>query len=316
MTGAVVLLSAALAVGGWLIATNLPGARKLRLGDRLEPYLRPSTGTSSAVSAEGSPTDRALGQWGVAGRLLAPLLRRTAGIVERVLGGTRSVRVRLTAVGSSQRVEDFRVEQVMWGVSGGLGGVVLVVAISAITQSVNLLAAVGLVIIGVVLGVLGRDWWLSQQVRRRERAMLEEFPVVAELLALSVTAGESPMAALERVCRLCRGELSVELGRALADARSGASLVGSLQAIAARTSLDVLARFIDGMVIALERGTPLADVLRAQAADVREAGKRELLASGGRREIAMMFPVVFLLLPITVLFALYPGLVNITLLTN
>ena len=38
----------------------------------------------------------------------------------------------------------------------------------------------------------------------------------------------------------------------------------------------------------LERGTPLAEVLRAQAADVREAGKRQLLESGGRKEIAMM----------------------------
>jgi tight adherence protein C len=40
--------------------------------------------------------------------------------------------------------------------------------------------------------------------------------------------------------------------------------------------------------VALERGTPLAEVLRAQAADVREAGKRRLLESGGRKEIAMM----------------------------
>jgi hypothetical protein len=34
----------------------------------------------------------------------------------------------------------------------------------------------------------------------------------------------------------------------------------------------------------------LADVLRAQAADVREARKRNLLEIGGRKEIAMMVP--------------------------
>ena len=61
------------------------------------------------------------------------------------------------------------------------------------------------------------------------------------------------------------------------------------------------------MVIAVERGTPLAEVLRAQAQDVREDGRRAVLEAGGRKEIAMMVPVVFVVLPITVLFAVFPG---------
>lgn len=36
------------------------------------------------------------------------------------------------------------------------------------------------------------------------------------------------------------------------------------------------------------------------------------MESGGKKEIAMMVPVVFLVLPITILFALYPGLIAIT----
>ena len=42
------------------------------------------------------------------------------------------------------------------------------------------------------LGVLGRDRWLTREVTQREQRMLEEFPTVAELLALAVTAGEGP----------------------------------------------------------------------------------------------------------------------------
>ena len=81
----------------------------------------------------------------------------------------------------------------------------------------------------------------------------------------------------------------------------------ALARLADRTGVPALVRFVDGVAVAIERGTPLADVLRAQAADAREAGRRELLESGGRREIAMMVPVVFLILPMTVVFALYPG---------
>ena len=58
----------------------------------------------------------------------------------------------------------------------------------------------------------------------------------------------------------------------------------------------------------MQRGTPLAEVLRAQAQDVREEGRRALMEAGGRKEIAMMVPVVFLILPVTVLFAVFPGL--------
>jgi tight adherence protein C len=138
--------------------------------------------------------------------------------------------------------------------------------------------------------------------------MLAEFPAVAELLALSVGAGEGAVGALDRVARTCSGELSAELRRTLADARTGASLIEALERLATRTTLPSLARFVDGVAVAVDRGTPLAEVLRAQAQDVRELSRRRLMEAGGKKEIGMMVPVVFLVLPITVLFAVYPGL--------
>jgi len=47
---------------------------------------------------------------------------------------------------------------------------------------------------------------------------------------------------------------------------------------------------------------------RPKAYDAREAARRALMEEGGRKEIAQMVPVVFLGLPVTVVFALYPGL--------
>ena len=37
------------------------------------------------------------------------------------------------------------------------------------------------------------------------------------------------------------------------------------------------------------------------------------MEEGGKREIAMMVPVVFLILPVTVIFAVFPGLTTIRL---
>jgi tight adherence protein C len=232
---------------------------------------------------------------------------------DRLLGGTASVRRRLDQAGRGQTLQQFRAEQVAWA-GAGLGIGLVLAALAAVTGATT--TPIAFLVVGAVLavaGVLARDQLLGAQVRRREQRMLAEFPTVAEMLALSVSAGEGAAGALDRVTRLSSGELSRELGRAVADARTGTPLVTALEAMAARTSLPALARFVDGMAVAVERGTPLAEVLRAQAADVRELGRRELLEAGGRKEIAMLVPVVFLVLPVVVVFALYPGLVTLRL---
>ena len=288
--------------GLFLAVTGTPLTRKPRLDDRLAPYLRDTPRPSRLLDER-----PALTPFPTFERLLGPVLGDLIRAVERWVGGLTSVRRRLEQAGGDLTVEQFRAEQVLWGFIGlaaAFGLALLSVLSGSGTSPVALIVSAAMF---TTLGVLGRDRWLTREVQRREERMLEEFPTIAELLALAVTAGEGAVGALERVTRISGGELARELGRALADARAGASLVLALEGIARRTSLAPLARFVDGIAIAVERGTPLADVLRAQAVDVREAGKRQLLESAGRREIAMMVPVVFLVLPVTVLFALFPG---------
>jgi tight adherence protein C len=163
--------------------------------------------------------------------------------------------------------------------------------------------------------VLALDTYLSTQVTTRERRMLAEFPTVAELLALAVAAGESPVAALDRVVRRSGGELSRDLAAVLAAVRTGEPVSEAFDRLAQVTGLPLVARFAQGVAVAVERGTPLAEVLHAQAADVREAGRRELIEVAARKEIFMMVPVVFLILPVTVLIAFWPGVIGLQLTT-
>ena len=300
------LLGLAAAVGLILVIAYAPPFRSVRLVDRLAPYVHDTPAPSRLLGTATEP-----GLLTAVRRVFGPLVGDGARLVDRMLGGRAAVRRRLDALASDATVEDFRVEQVVWGGLGLLGAAVIAGAGSLMAGDLNVLSSALLLLAGLLGGVLGRDWWLTQQVQRREELLLAEFPVVAELLALAVTAGESPTAAIARVTRLSGGELARELGAALGRARAGVPLTEALQQVADRTSLDPLARFVDGLLVAIERGTPLAEVLRAQAADVREAGKRRLLEAGGRKEIAMMVPVVFLVLPVTVLFALFPGLISI-----
>jgi tight adherence protein C len=283
----------------------VPALRRSTLIERMAPYLRDQPRPSALLSAAQGPRT-------TVGRLAAPVVSDLGRGLDRLLGGGPSVRRRLAALGGEQSVQDIRQEQVLWGaVGGGIGLLLLMVRVAA---GIGLppLSLLGVVVVGVFAGVLGRDWQLTRAVRRREEAIALELPTVAELLALAIGAGESPVSALERVTARSSGELSRELRAVLAETRAGAPFVVALGGVAHRTSLPALARFVDGMTVALQRGTPLAEVLRMQALDVREDGRRLLLEAGGKREIAMMVPVVFLVLPVTILFALFPGAVTLT----
>jgi tight adherence protein C len=293
-------LGAVFALGVLLAVAGLPASRRPGLEARMAPYLRDTPRPSRLLAVRPDAGAAGLVQ------LMRPVLRDLGRGVERLLGGAASVRRRLQRAGLAPDVEGFRAEQVVWGIVGGLGGT----AVAALLWARGRTAVVPLVLLVMCAagcGIVGRDQMLSRAAKRREQRILQEFPTVAELLALAVGAGEGATGALERVCRLSQGELSGELRRCLADARAGANLPAALEGLAGRTGLMSLARFVDGIVVAVERGTPLADVLRSQAQDVREAGRRAVMEEGGKKEIAMMVPVVFLVLPVTVLFAVYPG---------
>jgi tight adherence protein C len=306
LTGAALGL---LGAGGVVLAVAAsPPLRRPRLHDRLAPYVRDTVRPSRLLDRGRNVTP-----FPTVERLLVPLLRDAASFVDRLVGGAASVRRRLERCGSDMTVEQFRVEQVLWSAGGLLISLLLASLALVRAHTLNPVAVLLLAVTGAATGGLARDRALTAAAQRREARMLEEFPTIADLLALSVAAGEGAAGALARVAGLATGELSRELGRALSDARAGASLVAALEAMAARSGVPALSRFVDGMAIAVERGTPLAEVLRAQAVDVREQHRRALLDIGGRKEIAMLVPVVFLVLPVTVVFALFPGFYNLSL---
>jgi tight adherence protein C len=286
-------LGVVLAVTGWR------RVRRPELDLRVLPYVR-----------DVHPYVEVTAGRAVTGEVVGPTLRALADTVGDRVGGASSVRRRLVRLGSRTTLEQFRVRQLLWGV-GGFGSTAVFATLVWSLRGGNVPALLVLCVVGFLVGVLGCDSRLSAQVRAREDRMREEFPVVADLLALAVAAGESPVAGLERIARVVRGSLGEELGQVLADIRTGTPVAASFDALAARTGVSSIARFAEGLAVAVERGTPLVDLLHAQAADVREASRRDLIEAGGRREIAMMIPVVFLILPVTVVFAFFPGYVGL-----
>jgi len=134
-----------------------------------------------------------------------------------------------------------------------------------------------------------------------------QFPSFVELFTILVVAGESPSKALLRISEVATGELAVLVRASVTELKNGKSFTQAIDQLAAAAGSATIRRFCDSLIIAIERGTPLSEVLHRQVEDVRKRHQTELAKQAGKAEIALMIPVVFLILPISVLFALWPS---------
>ncbi|WP_437584662.1 type II secretion system F family protein [Paramicrobacterium sp. CJ85] len=298
--GSSIVLGCLLGVGLWSILVAVPRIGAPKLADRLTPYLM-----DVSEAAREATQKRLSDPLPVLGRLLGPILTRAASAVAAALGGNTSVERWLTQSGSPLSVQAFRVRQVLVGllgiIIGGVAGLVVL-------PRGGSLPAIALPCIGGILGVVLWDNLLRRRAAKRVARITEEVPTVLEFLSLTLSAGEGITDALRRVARIGSGELSRELRRTLIDTAAGVPVSTALAQCAARAGSPPLTRAVDHLTAAMEHGSPIADVLRAQAHDARDDLKRSLLEAAGRKEVTMLVPLVLLILPLSIAFALLPGL--------
>ncbi|HAM26987.1 MAG TPA: pilus assembly protein [Microbacteriaceae bacterium] len=302
LTGWAVLAGSALGLGLWSLASLVPRLGRPRLADRVAPYLVDVSAGARELLAR-----RSVDPLPVFGALLSPLASHARSILGTILGGSAATQLRLRQSASPLSVEAFRSRELVWAVCGAAIGVFVAVAIDR-TQSVPPAVNLGLVVVCAVGGAAVRDHLLTRVAKARLERLSSELPTVLEFLTLSLSAGEGILDSIRRVSRVSHGELAREFGAVVAAVNTGLPLGESLAALSNGVRLPAVTRCVEQITGALERGTPLSDVLRAQAQDSRDEAKRELLEVAGKKEVAMLVPLVFLILPVTIVFAIFPGI--------
>lgn len=295
-----IVLGGALALGILLVAARVPRWAAPSLSRRIAPYVRDIADPLGITPTAGSLVGGARARWeGLLGALWG------------ALGGTDAVERRLARAGWTGGASRFRARQLGWALTGLAVG-----AVAGVALALGGRGGVAAVLLAPALAVTAAvlcDAHLTRAARRRSARIEEELPTVLEFLALCLAAGEGLREALRRVGDVGSGELTAELQRAVLDSGTGSSLGEALTAVSERLDVPSVARAVEHLVAAIDRGAPLAQVLQEQAADAREDAKRSLIEVAGRKEILMLLPLVFLLLPLSVLFAVFPGIVMLRL---
>ncbi|MCR2763523.1 type II secretion system F family protein [Microbacterium sp. zg.B48] len=289
------VLGGAFGLGVCLLVSLAPRWGAPSLARRIAPYIRDVTdprGLTPAFDARSA----ALGE----------LWHGLRDRVARLAGGSAALDRRLHQAGWTMDAAAFRGRQLGWSIAGialGGAGVVALVLLGRASGATVLLPP----LTGVIAAV-AYDARLSRAARVRVGRIQEELPTVLEFLALCLSAGEGILDSLRRVGTAGAGELAAELRGVVLAVGTGSPLSEALSALSARLQTPALARSIDQLVAAIDRGAPLAHVLHSQALDAREDAKRALIEQAGRKEIYMLVPLVFLILPLSVLFAVFPGI--------
>lgn len=190
--------------------------------------------------------------------------------------------------------------------AGSAFGIVGAIALDpSAMASLTLIGALGGTVVGRAVRSTSRE--------RRSARLAQELPTVADTIALHILAGESVTTSISRFVAASRGVAADELGAVLG---SGPGFEESLRRAASDTVHPEAARLYDLLGHAHRTGGGLSDALTALAADYRALLTRALTTEGGRRALTTYGPILALMVPVTLLFLMYPTLAGLNALSQ
>ena len=253
---------------------------KGRLEERLSAY------TVAPPVVEAAPLNQtALGS--------TTITRRTVGIADRMVakrGFEENLTNSLSAAAVKLRPGEWLVLHLLATIGTGV--------VVSLLSGFSLIAGV----LGLGLGFAVPNLFLSLKKGRRRKAFYSALPDTLQMIAGSLSAGHSLPQAFDAVAGESDGAMGDELNRAIVEARLGADLEDSLNAVAVRMDSKDMAWVVMAIRTQREVGGNLAEVLTTVADTLRsrERLRRQVSALSAEGKLSALIIGV---LPI--LFALY-----------
>jgi tight adherence protein C len=281
--GPAVLVGVAVAVLGWvLLAGSDPAAASAR-GNLLRGY-EPVAGPAAGAARPVVPLVGRLTPSGTVARLQR-LLAVAGHPAEWPLSRLVAAKLVLAAVA---------VGVMLLFVSGGVG-------------LWSLLLAIGVVVLAYYLPEL----LLYNHGQKRQQAIELEVADTLDQMTIAVEAGLGFESAMARAGQNGKGPLAEELVRTLQDIAVGQPRRDAYIALAERTNVQDLSRFVRAVLQADQYGVSIADVLRTQAGEMRLKRRQRAEEKAMQIPVKVIFPLILCILPVLFIMLLGPAVVDI-----
>jgi tight adherence protein C len=243
-------------------------------------------------------------------RVVQPVFNGLAGVGRRLTPANQrdKIRLRLDQAGNPigwdvERIVAFKV------LAAILIGLLAIVVTLLLGYGVAL--AVGLLVVGAILGFFLPNLLLKGLVDTRSEQIQRDLPNALDLLTISVESGLSFDAALSQVARNTEGPLAEEFTRVLQEMQIGLGRTAAIRAMGERSAVPDLQSFASAMVQADEFGIPIAEVLRVQSKEMRVKRRQRAEERAMKLPVKILFPLIFCVMPGIFIVILGPGIILI-----
>ncbi len=287
----IVVLSALFAwVGLTALISVSPWGRRLPLADRLKPHQpgRPGRNSQSGLFSTESVVD-----------VFGPLANAIGTRIAKAAGVNEDLSIRLSRIHSPLDTATFRLRQV------GLSTVALISAlVISFAASLPLKVVAFLLVAAPALTFLIIEQQLAKKSEVWQRRLFLEAPIVAEQLAMLLSAGHSLGGALQQASRRGDGAVAQDLAGVMLRVRQGLTEPQALTEWATTAQVPSISRLVAVLALA-GTGTDLGRIVGDEARSLRREVHRELISMIERRNQQVWIPVtVAALVPGVILLAI------------
>ncbi len=152
---------------------------------------------------------------------------------------------------------------------------------------------------------------LYSRGQERQQAIQLELADTLDQMTISVEAGLGFESAMARAGRTGKGPLAEELVRTLQDISLGQPRRDAYVALAERTDVQDLGRFVRAILQADAYGVSIADVLRVQAHEMRLKRRQRAEEKAMKIPVKVLFPLILFILPTLFIVLLGPAAMDI-----
>jgi len=237
--------------------------------------------------------------------------------------GTGDARIslarRLTPAGSIKRMDRLLAlagRPPAWPIERLAMAKLVLVVVGAMLGALFIQASPGIgrfvmVVLVVSIAYITPELLLHSRGQERQKAMGLQLADTLDQMTIAVEAGLGFESAMSRAARNGKGPLAEEFIRTLQDIQVGQPRRAAYLALAERTNVPDLRRFLRAVIQADQYGVAIADVLRTQASEMRMKRRQRAEEKAMQIPVKVIFPLMLCILPVLFIVLLGPAAMGI-----
>ncbi len=193
----------------------------------------------------------------------------------------------------------------------GITGIMVLGFLMAMMLSQNPQLQFLIIIFAALIAILIPRYILKSHIKSRQLSIQNDMPNVLDVLCVSIEAGLSFDAALLKVIERFKGPLIEEFSQVYREIQMGKPRREALASLSARSSVPELQTFASAVAQSEQFGTPMKNVLRIQADQLRVNRRQYAQEKGMKAPVKMMLPMVIFIFPVIFIILLGPTIINV-----